>query len=728
MNAPFARRTLLAATAAGVAAAALGGTETARAARPVFSTKPAVDAVRRVAGRRAAAQIHFRAVRADEEYFRISGERGRPVIEGTSPVVLLTGFNWYLKYVLAADVSWDAAQVDLPNPLPAPRTEIRQRANAGRRLFGNDIWTDYTGPHWTFEDWEREIDILALQGYNAIFMPVGMEDVAHRMLQEFGYSRAEALAWTAPAAHRAAGMWQGGWTLEDGGISEADQQRRVKLGQRIAERMRALGMKPLVPGFVGFVPEDFAERNPGAEVADRGYWFTQRMLSWLNPDSAPYREAAARFYAIQRELFGEFELFAMNPFTEGGRSPYPLDIAGRAIQETLQANVPGGIWQMHGWQENPKSEMLTHLDPKTTWIVDFVSDRYSGLDREKTWGGIPYAFGPVWNYGGHTTMGANLGVWNTRYHEWRNKPGSSLDGIALSPEGGHGDVLPLQFFAELAWRDEPVDLDQWMADYATRRYGASDQNATRAWQAMGRTAYRMPADGWHEAQDGLFAARPALDVRTAAEWSPKSIRYDAGEFATALPALLAVAPALRDSDTYRLDLMSVARQVLDNNSRALLPRIRSAYRDGDLDTFNELTASWLDQMRLQDDLVGTIRGFQLGPWIAQARASAGDAGEEDRYVYDYKEMLTLWGNDALADGGLNDYCNRGWQDLIGTFYLPRWERYFATLRTALESGSEPERIDWNAMERAWVADVDRDFAMTPSGETYALAKRVESEW
>ncbi|MDT9126986.1 alpha-N-acetylglucosaminidase TIM-barrel domain-containing protein, partial [Escherichia coli] len=80
------------------------------------------------------------------------------------------------------------------------------------------------------------------------------------------------------------------------GISEQVQQARVELGQKIVTRMRELGMTPLMPGFVGFVPEDFAQRNPGANVVDRGYWFSQRMLSWLDPRTPKYAEVAARFY------------------------------------------------------------------------------------------------------------------------------------------------------------------------------------------------------------------------------------------------------------------------------------------------------------------------------------------------------------------------------------------------------------------------------------------------
>ncbi|QKW07518.1 alpha-N-acetylglucosaminidase C-terminal domain-containing protein [Streptomyces sp. NA04227] len=701
-----------------------------------FDTAPASAAVARLAGSRVADQINFRAVSArsapgadsadpGREHFRIKGCSGGIVIEGTSVAVLLTGFNWYLKYVAHCSIGWDGDQLALPARLPRPRAPLTRSANVANRLFGNDIWTDYTGPHWTWREWERELDVLAAHGFNQVFMPIGMEDVAHRTLQEFGYGRAEVLRWTPPPAHLAAGMWQGGWTLEDGGISEASQRRYVALGRRILARMRELGMRPLIPGFVGFVPDDFAERNPGANVLDRGSWYSQKMCSWLDPRTDLYQRVAARFYAIQEDLFGTADMYAMNPFTEGGKVTIPLDEAAAGIEKALQAARPGAVWEMHAWQDNPRGELLGKLDPDTSLIVDFQSDRFPDSSREELWGRTPYSFGGVWNFGGHTTMGGNLGVWNTRYFEWLGKEGSGVRGTALSPEAGHGDALPLEFFGELAWRDGPVDLPSWFSDYARRRVGAPNISAERAWRTMGATAYALPATGFDEAHDSLFHARPSLTVTTAAAWSPTKIVYDAARFATALDDLLAVPGPLRSSTAYRYDLVSVARQVLDNGSRTLLPRIKAAYDAKDLPEFRKLTSRWLDLILLTDELVGTVPAYLLGPWIESARAAGADADEQRAFVADAKQVLTTWGNKALSEADLHDYCNRGWQGLLGDFYHGRWKRYFATLDRALTTGTQPEKIDWYAHESDWIAS-DRRYAVTPVGDPYALAARARA--
>ncbi|MFF4827734.1 alpha-N-acetylglucosaminidase N-terminal domain-containing protein [Streptomyces sp. NPDC001312] len=126
---------------------------------------PARSALLRLVGPHSphiADQIHFQGVPAsDGKFLRIEGsKRGKQRINvfGTSPAVLLTGFNWYLKHVALGSISWDSEQLDLPAVLPAPSQPIEQRASVAHRLFGNDIWTDYAGPHRGWREWERELD------------------------------------------------------------------------------------------------------------------------------------------------------------------------------------------------------------------------------------------------------------------------------------------------------------------------------------------------------------------------------------------------------------------------------------------------------------------------------------------------------------------------------------------------------------------------------------------
>ena len=71
-----------------------------------------------------------------------------------------------------------------------------------------------------------------------------------------------------------------------------------------------------------------------------------------------------------------------------------------------------------GWEANPRPEILAGIGNKQhCLILDGLSDRYPLTKLTRHWGDTPYAFGSIWNFGGHTTMGANISVWNERYFD-----------------------------------------------------------------------------------------------------------------------------------------------------------------------------------------------------------------------------------------------------------------------------------------------------------------------
>lgn len=658
--------------------------------------------------------------------FEIGGDAGHIVLRGTSLAALLAALNHYLKYTANAHVSWAGSQLNLPATLPAPATPVSMQTNLTYRFAINDTDDGYSGPYRNWRDWERTIDVLALHGCNSALVTVGQEAVYHRVLQEFGYHDAEVRAWIPAPAHQ---PW---WLLQNmsgfgGPVSTQLLEKRIELGRRIAGRMRELGIVPVFPGYFGTVPDGFVERNPQARIIDQGKWVGFDRPDWLDPTSPPFSRVAASFYRHQEALFGKTSMFKMDLLHEGGKSGnINVSDAAREVQAALDRAHPGAIWVTLGWQKNPPSAVLAGVNRTRMLIVDGLSDRYAPPpDRDKDWNGTPYAFGSIPNFGGHTTLGAKADAWNRRYFALHGKPHGALCGTAYMPEGIYRDPAAFEYFSELAWRDAPPELGDWFARYATYRYGGSDLHASAAWQALAASLFRLRTDEYSEPPDSLLAARPSLDVATAASWSPEKQLYDPKRVEAALHNLLMVAPELRESDAYRYDLVDVARQCLANRARARLPQIHAAFDKRDLAGFRKLTTQWLDEMRLSEQLLATHPGFMVGPWLARARASGEDDAEQARLEFDARSILTTWGTRKSAnDNGLHDYANREWAGLMAGLYLPRWRHFFDGLEAALQSGTAmPEAVDWYAMEDAW-ARARGIYPTEPVGSSEVLAKQV----
>lgn len=691
-----------------------------------FDTKSAEGSLKRVLPSHYK-QVEFLAVPTDEndnDYFRITGNPGEIQIQGTTPAVLLTGLNWYLKYTAKGNITWNGEQLNLPKTLPAPETEIIKTANVPHRFALNDTDDGYTGAYRNWEDWERVIDVLALQGVNEVLVTVGQEAVYYDTFKQFGYSSEALLSWIPQPSHQ---PW---WLLQNmggfgGAVTEDLIEKRAELGKKIANRLRELGMTPVFPGYYGTVPLDFVEKNPEGRVIPQGDWISGfRQPDWLDPQNELFPKVAETFYEEQEKRFGETTMYKMDLLHEGGDpGDVPVDKAAIAVEAALQKAHPGAIWAILGWQNNPGKQMIEPLDKDKVLILDGLSDRYADLNRESAWPDTPYAFGSIWNFGGHTTMGANMSVWNEKFWEWKEKSGSNLSGIAMMPEGSDNNPVAFDFLTEMAWQDGPVDMDEWFSKWAERRYGKADKHAEAAWKTLQDTAYNMPADGWSEAQDGLFGAEPSLSVDTAAAWSPTSARYHIQQFNQALPELLKVAPELRKSSAYRYDLMDVTRQVLSNQSRVLLPKIKEAYDTKNEALFADYTNKWLEWMKLLDKVVSTNEQTMLGPWLEQAKSWAKDDEEEARLSYDARSLLTVWGHRQPSQSGLHDYANREWGGLVGTFYYDRWETYFDELSSALNEEREPNPIDWYVMGDEW-ANSQNKYPQEPVGDIHQISEEV----
>ena len=129
----------------------------------------------------------------------------------------------------------------------------------------------------------------------------------------------------------------------------------------------------------------------------------------------------------------------------------------------------------------------------------------------------------------------------------------------------------------------------------------------------------------------------------------------------------------------------------------------------------------------------TVSAAELGEAAAAAaRASAegaaaaadGDADDEALYERNARTLVTLWGP---ADSTLHEYSYRLWGGLVGSFYYPRWAKWFAAVDAALaakvkfnESAFYSEIEAW---EEAWTGRRDA-FPTAPAGGALRKAREV----
>ena len=681
-----------------------------------FSAAPAADALRRLLGPAHAKQIVLKPVtkRAGKDRFEVWSRHGRLVLSGTTPAVMLAGFGWYLEHTAHTDISLDGSSLSrLPAQLPLPRSAMSRTANVAHRFALNDTNEGYAGAYIGWAAWQHRIDVLALRGFNEVLVYEGQEAAYQRAFEQFGYAADEIRNWVPQPAHQ---PW---WLLQNiccigSPVSQQLIDAHARLGRLISDRLRELGMTPVLPGYYGTVPPDFVARNAGARTVPQGDWNALPRPDWLDPTNAYFAKVAAAYYQAQSELFGDSTMYKMDLLHEGGTAgSVNVTMASQAVQAALESAHPGAIWAILGWEQNPLPATLAAVDRSRMLVLDGISDRPEAVDRDKDFLRTPYAFGTIWNYGGHTNIGAGVAEWNRKFHTWHDRGGTALNGIALLPEAIDNNPAAVAFFADMAWEDTPVDLHAWFADYATARYGGADPHAQAAWRILADTVYSWPSDVDTRQPMGLFSAQPGLLVTAAA------MPYEPTLFEKALEELLKVNPGLRNSTAYHYDLVDVARQVVANHTRTLLPAINAAYQARDLGKVERLTGRWLRQLTLLDELLGTDSHFLFGAWQRAAELQGVGPAEAAALRYDVRSLVTGW----AAGTTLQDYACRDWNGLVGDYYAGRWRTFFGNLIAALKTNAPMAAIDWTEIANQWARN-DTEYPSKPRGNAYVLASRI----
>lgn len=655
----------------------------------------------------------------NQETFEIKPGPGRNItISGSSTSALIMGWNWYLKYVANMNISLNGEQLHLQKELPMPKKTIQRTANVENRFALNDTDEGYTDPYEDWDYWKRKIDVLAIHGINEVLVYPGTEAVFQKTFEDFGYSASEMRDWIPTPAHQ---PW---WLLQNlsGFPSPIPQNvidKRAELGKKIANRLRELGMTPVFPGYHGIVPFHFKEKNPEANIIPQGTYHRFTQPDWLDPTNKLFPKVAKTFYKNQSELFGDSTMYKMDLLHEGGLAGN-VDIgdASKAVQQALEEAHPKATWAILGWQSNPLPETINAINKEKVLVLDGLSERSSAKNREADWDQTPYAFGTIWNFGGHTNMGANLTVWNEKYYKWLRKADSKLKGTALMPEGINNNPAAMEFFTELAWHDSPIDMDEWFTQYANARYGGIDKHAQTAWKTISQTVYDLPANNSSEKATEMYSLEPSLTAATTGIHYQDNLHYDKAKFEEALTEMLKVDPKLRDNSAYHFDLMDITRQFLANKGRNLFPKIKSAFMNSDREKFNELTAKWLHYMKLTDKVIATNEHSLLGPWLEKAKNWATNDEERKLLEYDARAIISIWGTP-----GLDDYARRQWSGLVGDYYYSRWETYFKSLDETLKTGKKSPSIDWYEFGQEW-ANQTNHYPTKTTGNIFKIAKDV----
>ena len=679
--------------------------------------------------------VHDPSINSKQETFVLGSEEGKILIKGTTISAITTGLGWYLNNIAKVNIAWNslnektvsgAAYADLSN-LPIPTTEETHTSDAKYRYYLNTCTFGYSMTSWTWKRWQQEIDWMALHGINMPLQLVGMEEVWRKFLINQGYSETDAKAFVAGPAFiawwamnnlegwggTAAGSKSGYNNLPGAGGVQDDAwyARQVKLAKQILDAQRALGMQPVLPGWSGMVPTNFASKSTGkyATRGNGGNWagdFVRPLL--LSVSNANYAEIAADYYACLKEVMGESQYYSMDPFHEGGGTGTTEDY--KALYAAMEAAKPGSQWVIQQWQWNAGQKLSLNAVPAGKLIVlDLFSDGSPAFDSYNGYAPQDAVFCAIPNFGGRSGLMGRLQNVTDNYFSYKTKY-ASIKGIGTAPEAIEQTPVTYDLIYQLPWMNgQKPDVAAWVDNYAVARYGKDNAVVKEAWSLLRQGPLNYGADGIQGPVEDVWAARPNLDANKASSWGV-TLANAGGTYTPARRQMLidAVYKLIDQEDelelangsvyksNYLYDLVEFGGAVMADYAYDLLLGIKAAKNAEGTNgaTYKARRDAFLQLILDMDAFRGTNLNFRLGKWTQEARAAAGEVEGATTATpdwYEYNNARTILSTWSSPGTNLTDYSYRSWQGLLKDYYYKRWKHYFDNNCTS----AEYKFFEWN---------------------------------
>jgi len=645
------------------------------------------------------------------DQFSYEVRNGRLRIEGSSNVALCRGFYEYVKSQGKGIFSWSGSRFDLPSQLKDVE-KISVTSPVKHHYYFNVVTYGYSMPYWDWERWSKELDWMALHGIDMPLALVANEAITARVFSRLGLTDEEIADYFVGPAHFP-WMRMGNISGLDNPLPKEWHEGQVRLMHQILDKLYALGMTPICPGFAGFVPQSIKRLYPDLELTETS-WCSGKFHNWMiDPKNEMFAQMGKMFIEEWEKEFGKCSYYLVDSFNEmeipfppkGDRARYELVADyGEKVYESIKSANPDATWVMQGWmfgyQRNiwdrkTLKALLSRVPDDKMLLLDLAADYNKNFWKsEYNWEFYRGFWGKRWIYSVIPNMGGKVGMTGIlkfyanggRIEALNSKNRGNLEAFGFAPEGIENNEVIYELLADAGWRDDTIDLDDWLENYSICRYGSAPKAVMEYWSEIRKGVY------------GTFTDHPRYVWQSRPGVSKKgSIKIDAHLF-KAIEAFSKASDKLGASPLYAADLEELTAQYLGARmEETVYEAFDDLTKKKDLkeekEKFTELALAL-------DKVLASHPCLKMDNWIGYARKWGQTPELADYYEKNARRIVTIWGPPV------DDYSARIWSGLVRDYYLPRWQNWFDSL-------SSGEQFDFATWENNWVCNVKGLSPVTP---------------
>lgn len=654
-------------------------------------------------------------------------------IKASTGLAAVWGFNYYIKKYWKSQIEWQSQRIQAPvNIIEVNETVV---ANDRFRYYQNVCTASYSFVWWNLDDWTKHVEWMALNGINLSLAPVAQEAAWERIYRQLGMTQDQIdRHFTGPAFLSWLRMGNvHGW---GGPLPNSWHVLQKEIQENVTKTMLNLGIVPVLPAFNGHVPVSFAKLFPNSTFHRVEQWnkFGSEYCCglFLDPSDPLFTRIGEMFLnEITNGSKQVTHIYTADPFNEVKLSEFSTTFVQETaskIFSTLTNFDKDAVWLLQNWMfvsapilwpVKRVKAFINSVPNGRMLILDLQSEQWPQYDLYEMYFGQPFIWCMLHNFGGTLGMFGNMVTINRDVYEVRSRTNSTMIGVGLTPEGINQNYVVYDLMLESAWRKSPVqDLEAWVADYAERRYGCKD--AGEAWKYLLKSVYSF--NGMNRVRGKYVATRrPSFRIKPWAWYKSYDLFKALQEFILNFSTC--------SSDGYVIDIIDVTRQALQYRAEQLyINVVNDRYTNAFVfeSSVNRFLDALLDMIRI----LSFSDKFALRTWETKAMMLGGNTYEEDLYVMNARNQITLWG----PNGEISDYACKQWSEVFANYYYPRWKMFLSAAVKAKRAG---EVFDEQATRRVVTANVEVPFVgHTPkyiggavySSRLHETARELYKKW
>lgn len=557
---------------------------------------------------------------------------------------------------------WDVERVPRAKSLVFERIDFTSRPYFENRQNMQGCAWGYSAAYWGWKDWKREIDWTAKKKFNILFVYNGREQANYEVLKSLGVSAPE--------------------------LSARDKGHAA-LARKITSYAHSLGIRTVTMGSIGEVPPAFKELYPDAKYIE-AQWLDYPTRLYLHPADPMFVRLIALQLRQHGSDYGTSNIYNFDPYPETapGSSPeekLKLSVSfAKSVTEAIESVSPDGLWIMSGWAfldrkywtDEQVQAFLGAIPTEMLIVNDIWAEHkpvYKSLDYlyGKNWG-----FGVLHAFGGNTHMHGDVAGLIKSVQEIAADPKAQrCRSFYVNPEIVRHNPFYFDLAAQMSWDPRGVTPDDYIRDYALRRYGAA--SASRMTDCLTELSTSVYSRYDHSGPVYQFSptTRDTRRFDRRVKWIPSLKK--------ALDIALEESNRQVGNPCYQRDIIDLSKEYLGNVATEAYQNLLKAFEAKDKGAFEAAANRMRTVMDNIEQVVALCPDYYLAEEIGRATQSPYRLKPKDAAVdvrARYSVLMDFGHYDTLLD-----YARKDMFELVKYYYRPRMEILISHLDECLKT-------------------------------------------